>query len=205
VLPTDGSSPTPRKSVWWSVNFPGGSVEQQPDIAVTWQRLDKPAESLRADSGTNAFTAEEGSFMIAGIDPPSAGCWKVTASYRGASLSYVYWNPPRLFAQPLPSGASSGGGALIEGQVRFDDTSNCFFLEQAGQRLPVVWPAGTSVSNTGSAIVLADGRTVELGDHVAGAGSYRPVEDDLRFAPECVLANDEGAVFNSDANLDITK
>lgn len=25
-----------------------------------------------------------------GIDPEEPGCWEVTATYRGASLSYVY-------------------------------------------------------------------------------------------------------------------
>lgn len=28
--------------------------------------------------------------MIAGIDPNEAGCWEVEATYKGATLSYVY-------------------------------------------------------------------------------------------------------------------
>lgn len=81
-----------RKSVWWSVNFPGGIEEEQPDVSVTWTRLDT-ADSIVIDSGgeaTNAFTPEEGWFMIAGIDPNEAGCWEVEATYKGAILSYVY-------------------------------------------------------------------------------------------------------------------
>lgn len=27
--------------------------------------------------------------MIAGIDPEENGCWEITASYKGATLSYV--------------------------------------------------------------------------------------------------------------------
>lgn len=81
-----------RKSVWWSVNFPGGIEEEQPDVSVTWTRLDTAAPVIidNDDKATNAFTAAEGWFMIAGIDPNEAGCWEVEATYKGATLSYVY-------------------------------------------------------------------------------------------------------------------
>jgi hypothetical protein len=39
---------------------------------------------------TNAFTPEEGCFMIGGIDPEQPGCWVVEASYKGATLTCVY-------------------------------------------------------------------------------------------------------------------
>ena len=81
-----------RKSVWWSINFPGGIVEEQPDVLVIWTRLDtkKPVEIDNGGMATNAYTTSEGWFMIAGIDPPEAGCWEVEATYKGATLSYVY-------------------------------------------------------------------------------------------------------------------
>ena len=91
VLAIDGDHGV-RKSVWWSVNFPGGIDEEQPVVSVTWTRLDSK-ESVVVDNGdeaTNAFTPEEGWFMIAGIDPDVPGCWEVEANYKGASLSYVY-------------------------------------------------------------------------------------------------------------------
>lgn len=80
----------PRKSVWWSDNFPGGRVEQSPPIVVTWKRLDADRPLITETRGTNAFTLDEGWFMIAGIDPEEPGCWQVTARYKGAELSYVY-------------------------------------------------------------------------------------------------------------------
>lgn len=40
--------------------------------------------------GTNAYTVEDGWFIIGGIDPDVGGCWRVTATYKGASMSYVY-------------------------------------------------------------------------------------------------------------------
>jgi hypothetical protein len=39
---------------------------------------------------TNAYTPKEGWFIIAGGDPPEPGCWQVEATYKGASLTYVY-------------------------------------------------------------------------------------------------------------------
>jgi hypothetical protein len=82
-----------RKSVWWSNRFGGGSTEPTPQIDVTWERLDLDVDPIHNDGhGTNAHTAEDGWFMIAGGDPPEPGCWRVTAVYRGHSLSYVYDN-----------------------------------------------------------------------------------------------------------------
>lgn len=94
VLDVDGDYHGPRKSVWWSENFQGGSVESEPNITVTWERLDDPeARPITRSRGTNAYTAQDGWFMIGGIDPDIEGCWKVTASYRGTQLAYVYYHP----------------------------------------------------------------------------------------------------------------
>lgn len=98
VLETDGDY-GPRKSVWWSANFPGGAEETWPDLHVTWTHLDTDEEVVIDNHGraTNAYTEADGWFMIAGIDPDAAtddfgepGCWRVTAEYKGATLSYVY-------------------------------------------------------------------------------------------------------------------
>jgi hypothetical protein len=85
----------PRKSVWWSENFTDAGSESQPDIGVSYERLDATGRPLVGGSpGTNASTPQDGLFMIAGIDPPEPGCYKVTAEYKGASLSYVYNHQP---------------------------------------------------------------------------------------------------------------
>lgn len=88
-LPVDGAYVW-RKSAWWSANFPGGAAEGEPPITVTWERVDIRSDPIVEDRGTNAYTDEEGWFMIAGIDPREPGCWEVTATYKGASLNYVY-------------------------------------------------------------------------------------------------------------------
>jgi hypothetical protein len=93
VLRSDGIY-VPRKSVWWSSSFAGGQQEATPDISVTYERLDQSAPLITMGSpGTNAYTPQDGSFMIAGIDPQTSGCWKVTATYRDTTLSYIYQVP----------------------------------------------------------------------------------------------------------------
>jgi hypothetical protein len=170
-LPTDGSSPSPRKSVWWSANFPGGGEEEKPEVSVIWRRLDDPtAPGVRAPApGTNAYTPDYGWFMIARqMEAEGFGCWEVTASYKGHELSYVYEEKPRLWVSP------TGGGhlALIQGEVRFNERANCYLVGDA----PVVWPPGTTVSDDGRSITLSDGTRIGVGDHIAAAGGFGGVE-----------------------------
>lgn len=89
ALSLDGDH-DPRKSVWWSANFPGGQEEEQPPLDVVWRRLDGDEVHVHDEDATNAYTVEEGWFMMQGIDPDTAGCWEVTATYKEATLSYVY-------------------------------------------------------------------------------------------------------------------
>ena len=46
-----------------------------------------------ASPGTNAYTPEDELFMINGIEPRDPGCWQATATYKGATLQYVYSVP----------------------------------------------------------------------------------------------------------------
>lgn len=89
VLPMNGAYAY-RESVWWSQNFPGASEEQEPPIAVVWERIDVEAEPITVFDDTFPSTPEEGWSVGAGIDPEQAGCFEVTGWYRGAVLSYVY-------------------------------------------------------------------------------------------------------------------
>ncbi len=90
VLPAAGEY-VPRKSVWWSEDFAGGEAEPMPELSVLYERLNSHAAPVAFPApGTNAFTVEDGAFMINGIDPVTPGCWRVTAEYRDATLSYTY-------------------------------------------------------------------------------------------------------------------
>ena len=77
-----------QKTFWWSNDW-DSSEEPMPKIAVTGRRLDG-SDALSRTGGTNA-AADFGSAMLVGIDIPTAGCWELTGTYRGESLSYVVW------------------------------------------------------------------------------------------------------------------
>lgn len=101
ALSKDGSY-DPRKSVWWSVNFPGGSEEENPPLVVSYRLLNSPRGlTFETTAATNAYTAEDGWFIIAGIDSQYSGCWEVTAVYKDASLTYVYYNPEGADPEPI--------------------------------------------------------------------------------------------------------
>ncbi|HVR80447.1 MAG TPA: hypothetical protein VMS99_18900 [Acidimicrobiia bacterium] len=81
------------KTFWWSESFPGGAIEGFPSITVTAEHLDGIAPTAEGGRGTNGFHPDLGDFMLVGVQLPETGCWKLTAEYKGASLSYVMWIP----------------------------------------------------------------------------------------------------------------
>lgn len=85
----NASFPIGLKTFWWSSNWAGMRQEPQPNLTVIATRLDGD-ESVRAEQATNAATGSlGGEAMLAGIELPSPGCWRLTAEYGGAELSYV--------------------------------------------------------------------------------------------------------------------
>lgn len=196
ALPYDGTH-APRKSVWWSEHFPGGSVEERPEIGVTWERLDREAPVIVAEKpGTNAHTGDSGWAMINGLDPASPGCWKVTAEYKGHRLSYVYWNPPVVWVHESPDEVSRD--ALLRGHLRFDEEHNCYLLETGGERLPIIWPAGTTASPDGTVLRMADQSEVRIEQEISGGGGIVPVDtvEEFRIPAEC-RGSGNVAMFNA--------
>jgi hypothetical protein len=101
ALSIDGTY-DPRKSVWWSVNFPGGDVEPEPELTVRYTLLNSLRSlTFETTAATNAYTDADGWFIIAGLDTRYSGCWQVTAFYKDASLSYVYYNPDGADPEPV--------------------------------------------------------------------------------------------------------
>jgi hypothetical protein len=77
-----------QKTFWWSAGF-DPSTEATPDLVVTARQLDGGAEAS-GGLATNA-TADLGAAMLVSVSFPTAGCWEVTGTYDGATLSYVVW------------------------------------------------------------------------------------------------------------------
>ncbi len=75
-----------QKTFWWSADFDPRS-ELLPAITIEGTRLDGTGSFTSAES-TNA-TADLGAAMEVAVTVPTAGCWRLTAHYRAADLSYV--------------------------------------------------------------------------------------------------------------------
>jgi hypothetical protein len=82
-----GKRPYSTKLFYWRLGY-DARREMGPKLFVSAKRLDREAPLVLADSATNAFLGES-SAMLTGIDIPTAGCWEVTAQYRGDVLSFV--------------------------------------------------------------------------------------------------------------------
>lgn len=98
MINPDGESSTNRwlggeKTFWWSEDF-SISTEPEPDIVVTARRLDGET-TYEATQTTHGMRDDIGNFMLVGVTLPEPGCWELTASYQGTSLSYVIWVKPK--------------------------------------------------------------------------------------------------------------
>ena len=103
--------------------------------------------------------------------------------------------------------------AEVRGTVEIRD--DCLVLVQEdvpdAPAYPVVWPAGTTWQEDPPAVVLEDGRVVEPGTTVIGAGGYLQ-RDDLEglvgsavadAAGSCVGETGEIALFNTGSDIQV--
>jgi hypothetical protein len=73
-----------REGDGWLVKFPWFTIPSGTPT-ITGRRLDGPGR-FRADANV-AFDAS-GAFVASGLEFSEAGCWKVTARYRGSTLTF---------------------------------------------------------------------------------------------------------------------
>ena len=77
-----------QKVFWWYPGF-DGRVEGRPELTVFGRRLDGPG-SFVSGPATNAHHVDFGGWTIlTGIDVPTRGCWELTGTYRGESVTFV--------------------------------------------------------------------------------------------------------------------
>jgi hypothetical protein len=82
------------QKIFWGRQGYNWREEPLPDLTVTGRRLDAEAPELPATPATNAYTEEHGSFMLAGVAIPTAGCWEITGKYGSDKLTFVVWVEP---------------------------------------------------------------------------------------------------------------
>jgi hypothetical protein len=127
ILNLNGEPVGTKMPLWWSVRFPGGSDEPRPNVRVRWIRIGSNREPSVIDQRgwtTNGLTPETGWLMMAGAFPRTdvrgacvlnAGCWKVEATYKGSTLTYVI---------ELPGWRSEPAGAAPIKRVRSGSIPN---------------------------------------------------------------------------------
>lgn len=93
-LPKDADGTLTERTFWWSENF---SVDDPGEISVTAEHLSGTAGQFDANqtagAGFDPFMTQptHESVTVVGLDFLESGCWRLTAEYKGASLSYVVW------------------------------------------------------------------------------------------------------------------
>jgi hypothetical protein len=83
-----------QKLFWWREGYVVRNHER-PMLKIILERLDPPAAPFQVDAHANAAWTNERDqnhpFIVAGIDIPTLGCWKITGSFEDAKLTYVVW------------------------------------------------------------------------------------------------------------------
>ena len=90
-IQSDGSTGLVHQTLWWSEHYDLSYGGTEPDIVVTARSLDGGGNAEAAALPTNAWTARGGLSMLVALELPTGGCWHVTGTYEGHTLSYVVW------------------------------------------------------------------------------------------------------------------
>ena len=76
------------KLVYWQRGFDWRS-QPEPELVVKARRLDGEEPPVSGEPGKAVFVTSKTPAIMTAIDIPSAGCWEITASYEGHTLSFV--------------------------------------------------------------------------------------------------------------------
>lgn len=93
-LPRGANGTLTERTFWWSENY---SADNPGEITLTAEQIGgaglRYENSRRAGAGFSPFMTQptHESVTVMGLALPDPGCWRVTASYKGATLSYVVW------------------------------------------------------------------------------------------------------------------
>lgn len=177
-------------------------VDNSTAIYTGGGRSRRAAVEVSVRTSTRRIAGGKGRWALGGLAivlaVASSGCASTV------SIGEAPSNGPRVLRHEVP--VRSGEDALVEGELSYDETHDCFLLEMEAIAYPVVWPFGTEGRADGPGVVLADGTTVRVGHYVSGGGGFHDADaylGDATLPPECVPPSGEVAVYNSTETLDV--
>ncbi len=194
-----------QKTFWWSKDF----AEIEPKITVTARRLDGSAAAIHTGRPTNAGS-DFGSAMLVGVEFPTAGCWELTAAYRGHSLSYVvYVQDQRLeptvgdlrwTTVPFDPDSEVRHLSVIDDRVfatgrKRDGSPGAWYSDDGGESWTVSairWPSDTTSLVTN---LISLGRVVRLGDELVALGSIALGNNNAAAPGAIWFSHDDGETW----------
>lgn len=82
-----------QKLMFWRQGY-DSHADRQPNLTVSGRRLDSPAAPLQTDGkGVGSWT-KDSSFIMTGINFPTAGCWEIKGRFDNDELTFVIWVAP---------------------------------------------------------------------------------------------------------------
>jgi hypothetical protein len=118
-----------------------------------------------------------------------------------------------VMRHPAPSSSGEGMAAEVRGVLQLEGACLYVFLDEVGQRYPVLWPAGTSWDEGSEAVIPPAGLPMDVGSQVRGSGGYLYLDDvELLAGPEAAalasscVDNDHGeiaVVNNQDTAIEV--
>jgi hypothetical protein len=149
----------------WTLNEPPGIVRAVRFIVVL-------AALLLASCGETA-TSDRPSDQAAGpSDPTTSGqIADGEAAVDGPVMRY-----------PSPPSDNVGMAAEVRGTLQLDGACLYIFLDEAGERYPVLWPAGTTWDEQNQSVTPPAGSPMPVGSDVYGGGGYVPTAHIERLA-----------------------
>ena len=118
-------------------------------------------------------------------DPVAWGCgftqpWSSTSAQQwsavfGVAQDWAIEGP--VIRYPQRSDDTEQLAALVSGMLQLEGSCLYVFSAEAGERYPVVWPAGTRWDEASKSVVSPTGEWMAIGGEVSGGGGYFYVPD----------------------------
>jgi hypothetical protein len=78
--------------------------------------------------------------------------------------------------------SDDGMAAQVRGTLQLDGECLYVVVDEAGERYPILWPAGTSWDEQNQSVIPSAGEPMPVGSAVSGGGGYLRVADVQRLA-----------------------